>query len=89
MRTKLIAGNWKMHGNKSFIESLMNGMTGQLNAAMKSDVLVCPPTIYIPLVKNLIGDKAIAVGGQDLSEQEQGAYTGEISGDMLKDNGCQ
>lgn len=89
MRTKLIAGNWKMHGSKSFIESLMNGITGQLSAEMESDVLVCPPAIYIPLVKDLISEQSIAVGAQDISEQEQGAYTGEISGDMLKDNGCQ
>lgn len=89
MRTKLIAGNWKMHGSKPFIESLMKGITEQLDANLKSNVLVCPPTIYIPLVKSLIGNHKIALGGQDLCEQGQGAYTGEISGDMLKDNSCQ
>lgn len=89
MRTKLIAGNWKMHGSKPFIESLMKGMTEQLDANLESGVLVCPPTIYIPLVESLIGNHKIALGGQNLSEQAQGAYTGEISGDMLKDSGCQ
>lgn len=89
MRKKLIAGNWKMHGSQDSIEDLVNAIKQQLNADWTSQVLVCPPSIYIDLTQKLTADSKIAVGGQNLSEQAQGAFTGEISADMLKDRGAQ
>ena len=88
MRKTLIAGNWKMHGNIASIESLVNGIKRQLDNNWQSDVLVCPPSLYIDKTIQLAQDSKISVGGQNLSEQEQGAFTGEISGDMLKDLGA-
>lgn len=88
MRKTLIAGNWKMHGNLASIESLVNGIKRQLDNNWQSDVLVCPPSLYIDKTIQLAQDSKISVGGQNLSEQEQGAFTGEISGDMLKDLGA-
>lgn len=87
MRKTLIAGNWKMHGNQDSIESLINGIKSQLDDSWQSDVLVCPPSLYIDKTIQLAKGSKIAVGGQNVSEQEQGAFTGEISGDMLKDVG--
>ena len=88
MRKTLIAGNWKMHGSLASIESLVNGIKSQLDSNWQSDVLVCPPSLYIDKTIQLAQDSKISVGGQNLSEQEQGAFTGEISGDMLKDLGA-
>ena len=88
MRKTLIAGNWKMHGSLTSIESLVNGIKSQLDNSWQSDVLVCPPSIYIDKTLQLTADSPIKVGGQNLSEQEQGAFTGEISGDMLQDLGA-
>ncbi|GAA4359107.1 triose-phosphate isomerase [Kangiella marina] len=89
MRKTLIAGNWKMHGNVASIESLVNGIKSQLDSSWQSDILVCPPSIYVDRTVQLIKGSSIKVGGQNLSQQEQGAFTGEISGDMLADLGAE
>ncbi|RDX35861.1 triose-phosphate isomerase [Kangiella sp. HD9-110m-PIT-SAG07] len=88
MRKTLIAGNWKMHGSLDSIESLVSSIKSQLDDSWQSDVLVCPPSIYVDRTMQLSKGSNIAVGGQNFSEQEQGAFTGEISGDMLKDLGA-
>ncbi|WP_415883306.1 triose-phosphate isomerase [Neptuniibacter sp. QD29_5] len=88
MRTALVAGNWKMNGNSASINTLMEG----LNAELKSnavDVLVCPPSIYLSQVQALTADSVIALGAQNVSEQNNGAFTGEISLEMLKDLSCE
>jgi triosephosphate isomerase len=77
-----------MHGSLASIESLVNGIKSQLDNNWQSDVLVCPPSLYIDKTLQLIKGSPIKVGGQNLSEQEQGAFTGEISGNMLKDLGA-
>ena len=87
MRKTLIAGNWKMHGNLDSVESLISGIKGQLDDSWQCDILVCPPSIHIDKAVKLTKGSNIAVGAQNLSEQDQGAFTGEISGDMLKDIG--
>ncbi|WP_415899955.1 triose-phosphate isomerase [Neptuniibacter sp. QD48_11] len=88
MRTALVAGNWKMNGNSASINALMEG----LNAELKSnavDVLVCPPSIYLSQVQALTADSVIALGAQNVSEQNNGAFTGEISLEMLQDLSCE
>ncbi|WP_415911783.1 triose-phosphate isomerase [Neptuniibacter sp. QD37_11] len=88
MRTALVAGNWKMNGNSASINTLMEG----LNAELKSnavDVLVCPPSIYLSQVQALTADSVIALGAQNVSEQNNGAFTGEISLEMLQDLSCE
>lgn len=88
MRTALVAGNWKMNGNSASINALMEG----LNTELKSnavDVLVCPPSIYLSQVKALTADSVIALGAQNVSEQNNGAFTGEISLEMLQDLSCE
>lgn len=87
MRTALVAGNWKMNGNSASINELMEG----LNAGLKSntvEVLVCPPSLYLTQVKALSADSVISVGAQNVSEQANGAFTGEISLEMLQDIDC-
>jgi triosephosphate isomerase len=86
MRQSLVVGNWKMNGslrnNQALIESIKTGIDGLQNTA------VCPPFVYLPQISNLLKDSTIAWGAQDVSQQNPGAFTGEIATDMLVDFGC-
>ena len=91
IRKALIAGNWKMHGSDKSNEELVNGMTRSKNIKVwseKFDILICPPTIFIPQIKNKLVNSPISVGAQDVSEFSNGAYTGQVSATMLKEQGC-
>jgi len=91
---KLIAGNWKMNGTGASAASLITDigvMIGKDKALVDHcDFLVCPAFVHISTVKSTIDYDHIPVwvGAQDCSAQENGAYTGEISADMLKYMGC-
>ena len=86
MRHPLVAGNWKMNGDSSSIAALMAGL---LEVRCEADLIVFPPHVYIPQVIAAIGSSGVAVGGQNASEHKAGAYTGEVSCQMLQDIGCQ
>lgn len=87
---KLIAGNWKMNGNARGAEALIQGVEEAIaqNPAVleKCDFVVCPPFVHIPMVKDCAS--VVAVGGQDCSDKESGAFTGDIAAPMLKDIGA-
>ena len=89
MRQPLVAGNWKMNGTAASIDLLMAGIKQGLADVKTAAVVVCPPFVYIAKVAELAKGSKIGVGSQDISDQESGAFTGEISGPMLKDTGCQ
>ncbi len=89
MRTKLVAGNWKLNGSLSSIRELIDGMLAGVDAVKTAGVAVCPPAIYIPEVTAMVKDSKIAVGSQNVCDQDSGAYTGEIAGAMLKEFGCE
>jgi len=86
MRTKLVAGNWKM--NKTFQEA--EDLTAQITEAVEKlnlanvEVILCPPAPYLEMVLDLTDETHVAVGAQNISEYEFGAYTGEISAPMLR-----
>jgi triosephosphate isomerase len=86
MRRPLVAGNWKMHGSRT----MAAGLVAEIAAALpvQASVAVLPPFPYLDGLIALHGASGIAFGAQDLSEHAQGAYTGEVSGAMLKDVGC-
>jgi triosephosphate isomerase len=88
MRTPLVAGNWKMHGSRSETSSLIKGIQGGLESDQTVEVMVIPPFPYLAEAAALIGASAIALGAQDLSPHESGAFTGEVSAAMLADCGC-
>ncbi len=88
MRTKLIAGNWKMNGSKPMVRELIAGILSRLDAGQTSEVMVLPPYPYIPLANSLLENTPVLLGGQDLSRHDSGAYTGEVAGAMLADVGC-
>lgn len=88
MRTPLIAGNWKMHGSESQVKSLINGIKQGAMATPDIEILVLPPYIYLTQVRELLTHSSITFGAQNLYIGNQGAFTGEISGPMLRDLGC-
>tara|TARA_B100001175_G_scaffold49365_1_gene38729 strand:- start:86 stop:757 length:672 start_codon:yes stop_codon:yes gene_type:complete len=82
----LIAGNWKLNGEKkdiSFIENLLKFHSKKLTK--KVDILICPPFTLIDKFCQLTQRSNIEIGAQDCSENETGAYTGEVSAVMLND----
>ncbi len=85
---KFVAGNWKMHGLPEEGRALARALV-QAGAGKKGvEVVVCPPlTSLAPVARELAGS-GIAVGAQDCSPQDQGAYTGDVSARMLKAAGC-
>ena len=88
MRRPLVAGNWKMNGSRVSITQLLVGMLSSRDLLTEVDVAVLAPTIYLPLVAGKLEVEPVAWGGQDLSEHENGPFTGETAGSMLKDYGC-
>ncbi len=88
MRQPLVAGNWKMNGSLASVRELLAGIKEGIDAVKRAEVAVCPPAIYIPEVQSQLAGTPIAWGGQDLSVHDAGAYTGEISGPMLRDFDC-
>jgi triosephosphate isomerase len=88
MRTLLVAGNWKMHGSTAMATELVGGLRAALDGLSGFDVAVFPPAPYLPLVGQLADGSRIEWGGQTLNPNAQGAFTGEVSGAMLRDMGC-
>ena len=88
MRQPLVAGNWKMNGSLDSITALVEGVKAGLDSVSTAEMAVCPPYVYIPTVAALIGGASISLGAQDVSDQEAGAYTGEVAPAMLTDVGC-
>lgn len=86
MKKKFIAGNWKMNGNAESNAALLKTLLDQ-SADWNCLVAVCVPAVYMAQVQGIVQGSGIALGAQDVSAFEAGAYTGEISATMLKDFG--
>jgi triosephosphate isomerase len=88
MRTPLVAGNWKMHGSRAENTSLVESLLDLLKPDSKADVLLCPPFVYLWETGRMLKDTDVALGAQSLCAEALGAFTGEVSGAMLRDVGC-
>ncbi len=88
MRQTMVAGNWKMNGTTNSVRELVSGIKAGLNG-QSAEIVVCPPFVYIPTVAAEIADSAITLAAQNMCDQDVGAFTGEVSGPMLKDVGCE
>ncbi len=86
MRKKMVAGNWKMNGGLASNESLLQ----QLRSVdvSRAGMVVFPPFPYLQQCVDHAAGSGLEIGAQDLSEFENGAYTGEVSGGMLAELGC-
>ena len=88
MRTKFVAGNWKMNGNLATNQALLQALVPAFARVGGVKSAVCAPYPYLAQTQQLLSGSGIAWGAQDVSEHENGAYTGEVSGLMLVDFGC-
>lgn len=88
MRHKLVAGNWKMYGSRAFTRELVGGLAAEFGSGAPCEIAVCPPFPYLAEAAALVAGSPLHLGAQDVSGQDEGAYTGEVSGAMLADLGC-
>jgi len=88
MRQPVVAGNWKMHGDRARCAALIDGIVAGIDSAGPVELVVCPPAVLIPHVASRLAGVRVGLGGQNLSEHAEGAYTGEVSAAMLADAGC-
>jgi triosephosphate isomerase (TIM) len=86
---KLVAGNWKMNGLRGDGVALAEALAVRAKATPPvCNLLVCPPATIAAAVGEALVGSGIALGGQDCAPAEKGAFTGDISAEMLKDSGC-
>jgi triosephosphate isomerase len=83
----LIAGNWKMHGTASQLSDIA-GIAAVVRATRPAaDILICPPATLVERAVSAAGGQS-AIGGQDCASEISGAFTGDLSAEMLKDAGA-
>ena len=88
MRKKIVAGNWKM--NKNLQEGI--ALAKELTEVVKNPncgVIICTPFIHLASVAEIVKDSAIELGAENCADKEKGAYTGEVSAEMVKSTGAQ
>jgi triosephosphate isomerase len=88
MRKYIIAGNWKMFKTNSAAESLASGIKNKTNAIEKTGIIVCPPATALSTVAKVLAGSHISVGAQNMYWADQGAFTGEISAEMIRSSGA-
>jgi triosephosphate isomerase (TIM) len=92
LRTKLVAGNWKMNGLRADASVLAKALAERWIAAGSErpgcELLLCPPSTLLTTVRDILAGSGIALGGQDCHQAPKGAFTGDISPEMLADAGC-
>ncbi len=88
-RKPFIAGNWKMNTDLSAAKALAGQLRESIGAIEEVDLAVAPPLPYIAPVKDVLEGSRIAVAAQNMFYESNGAYTGEVSAEMLKDIGCE
>jgi triosephosphate isomerase len=84
MKKKLIAGNWKMNGSLAANETLVKGLLAGMGTPA-CQVALCVPSVYLAQLQALVAGSAIGLGAQDVSAHDVGAFTGEVSGTMLRE----
>lgn len=86
MRRRIVAGNWKLHGDRAFAIALLDAIA---DAAVPTGVerIILPPLPYLGELIQRYGERGLQFGAQDVSVNQRGAYTGEVSAAMLADVG--
>lgn len=87
MRTKIVAGNWKMNKTASEATELITAIKAELEGVSGVDVVVCPPTTALKEAAAAVEGSSIGLGAQNVHWAESGAFTGEVSTEMLKELG--
>jgi len=87
-RKLFIAGNWKMNTSRASAVKLAEALVDKIGTIEAVDLAVCPPAVYLAAVGKILSHSRIALGAQNMYNEDNGAFTGELSGAMLKDVGC-
>jgi len=87
MRQPFVAGNWKMNGSRESATQLLEDVVQGLVPSNR-EVAVCPPYVYLADALRIAKGSELALGAQNVSEEESGAFTGEVSASMLQDFDC-
>src|SRR6476660_5132999 len=87
MRTKIVAGNWKMHKNAEETEDLLNELIEKIPNDLDARIIVAPTFVNLASAADHLEFTPIEVAAQNMHQAENGAYTGEISAGMLKSVG--
>jgi len=88
MRKTIIAGNWKMNGTLTSVRKLAQDISSIDYSPEKIDVIVFPSSIYLSEIETCLNSSSVLMGSQNLNENDEGAFTGEVSGKMLKEFNC-
>ncbi len=88
MRKTIIAGNWKMYKTLKEGQELAVGLRRELYKIETVDIVICPPYTLLDYLSDALETSNIVLGAQDCYWQEEGAFTGEVSCNMIKDAGC-
>ncbi len=88
MRRRVIAGNWKMYKTLADTRAFFSSFLPLVAAAKHCDIVVAPPFTAIPAAVEAVKGSAIAIAGQNVSWNREGAFTGEVSAPMLAEAGC-
>ena len=86
MRRRIVAGNWKLHGDLAFATALLDAVARAPETGV--ELLVLPPLPYLASLANRYGGGGLAFGAQDVSSHAEGAYTGEVAAAMLREVGA-
>ena len=87
-RRPLVVGNWKMNCTRASARRLLDDILAGLPVDAKAEVGVCPAFVFIPEASAALAGKSVLLGAQNVGDQDQGAFTGEISAPMLDEFGC-
>ena len=87
-RQPLIAGNWKLNGSRQSVVELATAVSAG-SSELTAEVLVCPTSVHLADVLGVVADTAVQLGAQNCAEASSGAFTGEVSAQMLAEFGCQ
>ena len=90
MRKKIVAGNWKMNLNLSDGVALASSVKEMYDSKkeLKPELVLCPPFIHLSSLGQLLKGTRIAIGAQNCASEPSGAFTGEVSGEMIKSTGA-
>jgi triosephosphate isomerase (TIM) len=87
-RKPMVAANWKMNTDRTEAATLAKGVVDLIGRQYKTDIVLCPPYIWLHEVGMAIRDSNLSLGAQNMHWEDKGAFTGEISAAMLKSLGC-
>jgi triosephosphate isomerase len=87
-RKKLIAGNWKMNGNKASLAEIRDMVAGAASLPASVQLAVCPPATLASLAADVLAGSSVLLGGQDCHAEPKGAFTGDVSAEMWADLGA-